>query len=75
MPFLCVVILAILSKSRTAMVVILVQAIVAFFLAYYYYKDFRKYFNDLGKKLIKTGCRCDRKEHTVNTKIKKSNLF
>tara|TARA_B110000977_G_scaffold73987_1_gene100115 strand:+ start:1446 stop:2873 length:1428 start_codon:yes stop_codon:yes gene_type:complete len=45
LPFLCVVILAILSKSRTAMVVILVQAIVAFFLAYYYYKDFRKYFN------------------------------
>ena len=44
---------------------------------YYNYdvSDFKRYFNDLGKKLEKTGCRCDRKEHTVNTKIKKSNLF
>ena len=44
---------------------------------YYNYdvSDFKKYFNDLGKKIEKVGCRCDRKEHTVNTKIKESNLF
>ena len=44
---------------------------------YYNYDvlNFKKYFNDLGKVLEKVGCRCDRKEHTVNTKIKNSNLF
>lgn len=44
---------------------------------YYNYDvgDFKKYFSDLGKKMNKVGCRCDRKEHTVNTKIQKSNLF
>ena len=44
---------------------------------YYNYdvSDFKKYFHNLGKKLEKVGCRCDRKEHTVNTKIKNSNLF
>ena len=44
---------------------------------YYNYDvtDFKKYFSDLGKEMNKINCRCDRKEHTVNTKIKESNLF
>ncbi len=44
---------------------------------YYNYdvSDFKKYFIDLGEKMNKVGCRCDRKEHTVNTKIKNSSFL
>jgi MoaA/NifB/PqqE/SkfB family radical SAM enzyme len=44
---------------------------------YYNYdvSDFKNYFINLGKKMNKVGCRCDRKEHTVNTKIQKSNFL
>jgi len=44
---------------------------------YYNYdvSSFKKYFMDIGKKMSEVGCRCDRKEHIVNTKIKESNLF
>ena len=44
---------------------------------YYNYNitDFKSYFLNLGKKMNKVGCRCDRKEHIANTKIQKSKLF
>lgn len=44
-PFLLVVFLAVISKSRTALVVVLLQAIVGVVCAYYMYFDFRKIFN------------------------------
>ena len=34
-----------------------------------------KFFEDSGKLMNKVGCRCDRKEHIANKKIKESNLF
>ena len=37
--------------------------------------DFKGFFKENGELIRKTGCRCDRKEHTVNTKIKESKLF
>jgi O-antigen ligase len=46
-PFLLVVLLAILSKSRTALVVVFLQAIAGVIFAYYIYPDFRKLFNKL----------------------------
>ena len=44
---------------------------------YYNYdvNNFKKFFEDSGKLMNKVGCRCDRKEHIVNKKIKDSNLF
>ncbi len=44
---------------------------------YYNYdvKDFKGFFKKTGELISKTGCRCDRKEHTVNKKIKESNIF
>ncbi len=44
---------------------------------YYNYNitDFKTYFSSLGKKMNKVGCRCDRKEHIVNQKIKNSNFL
>ena len=44
---------------------------------YYNYdvNNFKKYFSDIGEEMNKVGCRCDRKEHLVNTKIQKSGLF
>lgn len=44
---------------------------------YYNYKitNFKKYFEHLNKKMNDVGCRCDRKEHVVNTKVRESNLF
>jgi len=44
-PFLCLVLLAILSKSRTALVVVTFQAVVGVGLSYYMYASFRKVFN------------------------------
>ena len=44
-PFVLLVFLAIVSKSRTAFVVIFLQTGVGGVLAYIYYKDFRRYFN------------------------------
>lgn len=44
-PFLCLVLLAILSKSRTALVVVTFQAVVGVGLAYYMYANFRRFFN------------------------------
>ena len=45
LPFILLVFLAIVSKSRTAFVVILLQTFVGVVLTYIYYKDFRRYFN------------------------------
>ncbi len=44
---------------------------------YYNYdvSNFIKFFEDSGKLMNKVGCRCDRKEHIANKKIKESNLF
>ena len=44
---------------------------------YYNYdiSDFKTYFANLNKKMDKVGCRCDRKEHIVNQKIKNSNFL
>tara|TARA_B100001964_G_scaffold242307_1_gene316740 strand:- start:488 stop:1627 length:1140 start_codon:yes stop_codon:yes gene_type:complete len=44
---------------------------------YYNYdvSDFEKFFRDGGDLMNKLGCRCDRKEHIVNKKIKSSKLF
>lgn len=44
---------------------------------YYDYdvKDFKNFFNQSGKLMNELGCRCDRKEHIVNKKIKASGLF
>ena len=44
---------------------------------YYSYdvSNFNNFFNKMGKKMEKLGCRCDRKEHIVNMKINKSGLF
>ena len=44
---------------------------------YYNYdiSDFKTYFANLNKKMNKVGCRCDRKEHIVNQKIKNSNFL
>ena len=44
---------------------------------YYNYdvSDFKKFFNETGKLMTKLGCRCDRKEHVVNKKVKESNIF
>lgn len=44
---------------------------------YYNYdvSDFKNFFKTTGKQMNKVGCRCDRKEHIANTKIKKSGLF
>ncbi len=44
---------------------------------YYNYdvSDFKKYFSDMGDLMNKVGCRCDRKEHIANQKIKESGLF
>lgn len=47
-PFLCLALLAILSKSRTALVVVIFQSIVGVGLSYYMYYSFRKYFNVLA---------------------------
>ena len=41
----------------------------------YDFSDEKNYFNNLCNKLDKSGCRCDRKEHTVNNAIKASNCF
>ncbi len=48
-----------------------------FFELYYDYdfNDEKNYFKNLCDKLDKSGCRCDRKEHTVNSAIKASNCF
>ena len=37
--------------------------------------NFKKFFEDTGKLMNKVGCRCDRKEHIVNQKIKNSNFL
>jgi len=44
---------------------------------YYNYdvSNFKKFFFDSGKLMSKVGCRCDRKEHIANKKIKESQLF
>lgn len=44
---------------------------------YYNYdvSNFKKFFEETGKLMNKVGCRCDRKEHIANKKIKESNLF
>ncbi len=44
---------------------------------YYNYdvSDFVKFFKDTGNLMNKVGCRCDRKEHIVNKKVKDSQLF
>ena len=44
---------------------------------YYNYdiSNFKKFFNETGKLMTKLGCRCDRKEHVVNKKVKESNIF
>lgn len=44
---------------------------------YYNYDvtNFKKFFEDTGKLMNKVGCRCDRKEHIVNQKIKNSNFL
>jgi MoaA/NifB/PqqE/SkfB family radical SAM enzyme len=44
---------------------------------YYDYdvKNFKNFFNQSGKLMNELGCRCDRKEHIVNKKIKASGLF
>ena len=44
---------------------------------YYSYdvSSFKKFFETNSKIMEKTGCRCDRKEHVVNTAIKNSKLF
>ncbi len=44
---------------------------------YYDYdvSDFIGFFKKSGELIKKSGCRCDRKEHIVNTKISKSGLF
>ena len=49
----------------------------SFFELYYNYdfSDEKYYFNNLCNQLDKSGCRCDRKEHTVNNTIKSSNYF
>ena len=44
---------------------------------YYNYDvtDFKKFFLETGELMNRVGCRCDRKEHIANKKIKQSNLF
>jgi len=44
---------------------------------YYNYdvSNFLEFFDKTGKLLNKVGCRCDRKEHIVNKKVRDSNLF
>ena len=44
---------------------------------YYSYdvENFKDFFSNMGKTMKKLGCRCDRKEHVVNTKINESGLF
>ena len=44
---------------------------------YYNYdvSDFSNFFRKTNKMMNKLGCRCDRKEHIVNTKIKNSNFL
>ena len=44
---------------------------------YYNYdvSDFDGFFRETGRLMNKVGCRCDRKEHIVNKKIKESKLF
>jgi MoaA/NifB/PqqE/SkfB family radical SAM enzyme len=37
--------------------------------------DFVEFFKSSADKITKTGCRCDRKEHIVNTKIAESKIF
>ncbi len=48
LPFLGVLLLAVLSKSRTALVVVVFQAAVGIVLSYYKYYGFRKSFNILA---------------------------
>ena len=44
---------------------------------YYDYdvNDFKKFFKETGQLMNNSGCRCDRKEHIANKKIKESRLF
>jgi sulfatase maturation enzyme AslB (radical SAM superfamily) len=44
---------------------------------YYNYdvSDFKKFFSKMGELMNNVGCRCDRKEHIANEKIKESGLF
>ncbi len=44
---------------------------------YYNYdvSNFSEFFNETSKLMTKLGCRCDRKEHIVNQKIKNSNFL
>lgn len=44
---------------------------------YYNYdvSNFKNFFVESGKLMSKVGCRCDRKEHIANKKIKESQLF
>lgn len=45
LPFLLVLVLAVISKSRTALVVVIVQSLIGVACAYYMYFDFRKTMN------------------------------
>lgn len=47
LPFLMVVILAVLSKSRMALVVIIFQVVIGVFFAYLKYANFRNFFNKM----------------------------
>lgn len=47
LPFLMVVILAVLSKSRMALVVIIFQIVIGVFFAYLKYANFRNFFNKM----------------------------
>ena len=48
LPFLCVVVLALLSKSRMALVVIAFQIVIGIFFAYVKYTNFRNFFNKMA---------------------------
>lgn len=45
LPFIAIVILAVLCKSRTALIVVLLQTIAGIAFTYYMFSDFRKIFN------------------------------
>tara|TARA_R100000353_G_scaffold18871_1_gene17394 strand:- start:60564 stop:61988 length:1425 start_codon:yes stop_codon:yes gene_type:complete len=46
-PYIALVILAILCKSRTALIVVIIQSIAGIAITYYMFQDFRKIFNKI----------------------------